>query len=80
MAAIAQVIQPGLHLVWLDTVWPMHRKAEWRTVGRITLLRSTNHRLREVSIFERRGRVDFVGRGTGTSGINGNIGSPAITL
>jgi len=45
--------KPVLHLVWLDTVWPMHRKAEWRTVGRILLQRSTNHRARIVSIFER---------------------------
>jgi hypothetical protein len=39
--------------VWLDQVWPMHRKDEWRTVGRILLQRSTNHRVRLVSIFER---------------------------
>lgn len=54
MAALAMVTQPGGHLVWLDTVWPMHRKTEWRTVGRIALVRSTNHRVRMVSIFERR--------------------------
>lgn len=51
--ALAQVVDPGGFLVWLDTVWPMHRKAEWRTVGRILLQRSTNHRARIVSIFER---------------------------
>jgi hypothetical protein len=34
-------------------VWPMHRKDEWRTVGRIMLVRSTNHRVRCVTIFER---------------------------
>lgn len=51
--ALAQVTRVGGHLVWLDTVWPMHRKAEWRTVGRIALTRSTNHRLRDVTIFER---------------------------
>lgn len=51
--ALAQVTRPGGHLVWLDTVWPMHRKSEWRTVGRIALTRSTNHRLRDVTIFER---------------------------
>lgn len=53
LRALAQVTAPGRHLVWLDTVWPMHRKAEWRTAGRILLQRSTNHRVRLVSIFER---------------------------
>jgi hypothetical protein len=53
MRALAAVTVNGGHVVWLDTVWPMHRKAEWRTVGRIALIRSTNHRVRLVSIFER---------------------------
>lgn len=50
---LATVTKPGGFLVWLDTCWPMHRKDEWRTVGRICLIRSTNHRVRLVSIFER---------------------------
>lgn len=54
LAALAAVTMAGGYLVWLDTVWPMHRKDEWRTVGRICLTRSTNHRVRLVSIFERR--------------------------
>ncbi len=53
LAALAQVTRVGGFLVWLDCVWPMHRKAEWRTVGRIALIRSTNHRVRLVSIFQR---------------------------
>lgn len=52
-AALAQVTRVGGHLVWLDTVWPMHRKAEWLTVGRIAIVRSTNHRVRMATIFER---------------------------
>lgn len=51
--AIARVVRDGGFLVWLDTVWPMHRKDEWITVGRISLWRSTNHRARFVSIFQR---------------------------
>lgn len=51
--ALAAATRVGGHLVWLDTTWPMFRKAEWRTVGRIALIRSTNHRVRLVSIFER---------------------------
>lgn len=51
--ALAAITDPGAHVVWLDTVWPMHSKEEWRTVGRICLIRSTNHRVRLISIFER---------------------------
>lgn len=53
LRALAQVTDPGRHLVWLDTCWPMFRKDQWRTVGRITVIRSTNHRVRQCSIFER---------------------------
>lgn len=53
LRALAEVAQPGGHLVWLDTVWPMHRKVEWVTVGRIAIVRSTNHRVRMCTIFER---------------------------
>lgn len=42
------------NLVWLDQVWPMHRKAEWKCWGQIGLVRSTNHRVRLVSMFEAR--------------------------
>lgn len=51
--ALASVVYSGGHLVWLDTVWPMFSKALWRTAGRITVVRSTNHRVRLLSIFER---------------------------
>lgn len=53
MRAIADVTMPGGHLVWLDTVWPMHSKTQWVTVGRISVWRSTNHRLRACTIFQR---------------------------
>jgi hypothetical protein len=53
IAALAQVTRVGGHLVWLDTVWPMHSKTQWVTVGRITIVRSTNHRIRMATIFER---------------------------
>lgn len=56
MRSLAEVTRLGGHVVWLDTVWPMFRKSEWRTVGRIGVTRSTNHRVRMVSIFERMGR------------------------
>ncbi len=52
-AALRRVAAPGAFLVWLDTAWPQHRKSDWVTVGRIVLTRSTNHRTRDVSIFQR---------------------------
>jgi hypothetical protein len=53
LAALAQVVRVDGHLVWLDTTWPMHSKREWVTVGRITIVRSTNHRIRMATVFER---------------------------
>ena len=53
MATFARVTAPGAFVVWLDVCWPMHRKDQWHTVGRILVQRSTNHRARVVSIFER---------------------------
>lgn len=53
LAALAVITEPGGFCAWLDTTWPMHRKAEWLTVGRIAIVRSTNHRVRLVSLFER---------------------------
>lgn len=50
--ALRRVTRPGGVLVWLDVVWPMHRKAQWRTFGHVGLVRSTNHRMRLVSFFE----------------------------
>ena len=54
ITALAGIVRPRGHLVWLDTQWPMHSKREWLTVGRIMLERSTMHRTRSVHIFERR--------------------------
>lgn len=53
LAALGGVTMTGGHLVWLDTVWPIHSKEQWLTVGRIMVIRSTNHRVRLASIFER---------------------------
>lgn len=52
---LAGVAEQGAHMVWLDTVWPMHSKTQWVTVGRITIVRSTNHRVRLATVFERVG-------------------------
>ncbi len=52
-SALASVEKPCGHLAWLDCVWPMHSKREWLTVGRITVIRSTNHRVRLLTLFQR---------------------------
>lgn len=52
MQQLRRVACHGANLVWLDTKWPMHRKTDWKTWGTIGLVRSTNHRVRLVSMFE----------------------------
>ena len=54
LAALAAIVVPGGHLAWLDQVWPMHRKTDWQTVARIAITRSTNHRVRDLTVFQRR--------------------------
>lgn len=44
---------PGTHIVWLDQMFPMHRKDFFRIDGVVGLVRSTQHRMRLISIFER---------------------------
>ena len=51
--ALAEIVEPGGFLAWLDTTWPMHTKTQWLTVGRIFIQRSTNHRVRLLSLFQR---------------------------
>jgi SAM-dependent methyltransferase len=49
----AKVLRPGGHLCWLDMAFPMYKKAELKLVGTISLIRSTNHRVRAVFIWEK---------------------------
>jgi hypothetical protein len=53
LAALAAVAAPGAHLGWLDCCWPMHSKQQWVTVGRIAVCRSTNHKIRQLTLFTR---------------------------
>ena len=54
MAEVARVMKPGGHLAWLDVVRPMYRAVEWKQVGGVMVLVSTNTRTRCLSVFERR--------------------------
>ena len=53
MRRLAECCRPGTHVVWLDQVLPMYRRTEWSVVGVIGMVRSTNHRFRVITIFER---------------------------
>lgn len=53
MRALGEKAKIGTHVVWLDQVLPMYRKADWALVGVIGMVKSTNHRFRVISIFEK---------------------------
>jgi len=43
----------GSHVVWLDQVLPMYRKDQFDLVAVIGIVKSTNHRFRVCSVFQR---------------------------
>lgn len=43
----------GAHVVWLDQVLPMFRKDAFKIVAVIGMVKSTNHRFRVITVFER---------------------------
>jgi hypothetical protein len=53
MKALSRVKQ-GTPVIWLDQVLPMYRKDQWDIIGVIGMVKSTNHRFRVVTIFERK--------------------------
>lgn len=53
MQALART-RSGTHVVWLDQVLPMWRKADFDLIGIVGLVRSTNHRFRLMSVFRRK--------------------------
>lgn len=53
MDALSRV-QSNTHVVWLDQVLPMYRKADWEIEGVIGMVKSTNHRFRVIVIFRKR--------------------------
>lgn len=44
-------VRPGTHIVWLDQVLPMYRKAVFAPEAVIGMWKSTNHRFRGITIF-----------------------------
>jgi hypothetical protein len=53
VAALGSRLTLGCHIVWLDQVLPMYRKNQFRLSGVIGMVKSTNHRFRVVTIFEK---------------------------
>jgi len=53
MKTLGHRLSKGTHVVWLDQVLPMYRKDEFTIVGVIGMVKSTNHRFRVVTIFEK---------------------------
>lgn len=54
LAAVHRILDPGGFLVWLDHVFPQYAKTDWHLRGLIGLVGSTNHKIRQVTIFEKR--------------------------
>lgn len=54
MQVLGERAKVGTHIVWLDQVLPMTRKDRLELVACIGCVKSSNHRFRVVSIFERR--------------------------
>lgn len=46
-------MKPGAHLVWLDQVLPMYRKDQFSVIAYIGMVKSTNHRFRVITIFQK---------------------------
>lgn len=46
-------LQEGAIVVWLDQVLPMYRKDQFKKIGVIGMSKSTNHRFRCITIFEK---------------------------
>lgn len=54
MAALGRRLHSGAFVVWLDQVLPMYRKDQFDMVGCIGMVKSTNHRFRVITIFQKK--------------------------
>ena len=48
-----KVLEKGGILIWLDQVLPNYKKIEFDIIGRIGMVKSTNHRFRVITIFRK---------------------------
>lgn len=49
-----KIMKSGGILVWLDQVLPNYRKVDFEILGRIGMVKSTNHRFRVITIFKKK--------------------------
>ena len=49
-----KIMKTGGILIWLDQVLPNYKKIEWDIIGRIGMVKSTNHRFRVITIFKKK--------------------------
>jgi len=54
LEAIWKITKPGGYLIWLDTIIPQFNKSMWELKALIGIWISTNHRVRVLSIFQRK--------------------------
>ena len=47
------IVTPTGFLVWLDVIFPQFSKEHWQLFGCIGLVQSTNHRTRQITIFQK---------------------------
>lgn len=50
-----KILKHNGFVVWLDQVLPMYKKTEFELVGVIGMVKSTNHRFRVITIFQKKG-------------------------
>ena len=53
LKALGQRLPSGSHVVWLDQVLPMFSKKYFKIVAVIGMVKSTNHRFRVITVFEK---------------------------
>jgi len=53
MRVLGERCAVGTHIIWLDQVLPIYKKANLKVVGVIGMVKSTNHRFRVITIFEK---------------------------
>mgnify|MGYP003329644360 CR=1 FL=1 len=51
---IHRVLNKGGVLIWLDQVLPNYKKTDFDIIGRIGMVKSTNHRFRVITIFKKK--------------------------
>jgi len=51
---LGTIMRPGSFLTWLDTRVPIYSKKTWNLLGYIAIIVSTNHRIRCLSLYQKK--------------------------